>query len=155
MQRMTLCFLLRDGEVCLGMKKKGFGKGYWNGAGGKIENEETFHDCAVREVEEELGVQVRINDLEHVAQIRFIEPNGVYPEIFAHVYIARNWEGEPIETDELRPKWFSHDKLPFDSMWADDPHWLPHVLEGKKIKAVFHLDKGGKQLVSHEVEILD
>ena len=37
----------------------------------------------------------------------------------------------------MAPKWFKVNNLPFESMWADDIHWLPLVLNGKKIKAKF------------------
>ncbi len=32
----VLCFLVKDKRVLLGMKKRGFGVGMWNGIGGKI-----------------------------------------------------------------------------------------------------------------------
>lgn len=33
----TLCLLKRDNKILLAMKKRGFGKGKYNGIGGKIE----------------------------------------------------------------------------------------------------------------------
>ena len=36
MKQTNLCFLLKDGKVLLGMKKRGFGAGKWNGFGGKL-----------------------------------------------------------------------------------------------------------------------
>ena len=36
MQQATLLFLVKDGDVLLGMKRKGFGMGKWNGFGGKL-----------------------------------------------------------------------------------------------------------------------
>jgi hypothetical protein len=44
----TLLFARRPGQVLLGMKKRGFGAGKWNGFGGKIEAEETCEQAAVR-----------------------------------------------------------------------------------------------------------
>ena len=60
----TNCFLVRtDSEdiptgVCLAMKKRGFGKGMWNGAGGKPEVGESIEMAARREVEEEFDVHL-------------------------------------------------------------------------------------------------
>jgi 8-oxo-dGTP diphosphatase / 2-hydroxy-dATP diphosphatase len=34
--------------VLLGLKKKGFGKGKWNGFGGKVEKNETILEAAIR-----------------------------------------------------------------------------------------------------------
>ena len=35
-------------------------------------------------------------------------------------------------------EWHDIDKIPFERMWQDDFHWLPLVLKGKRLKAVFH-----------------
>jgi len=47
-KRYTLALIQNDGHVLLGLKKRGFGKGLWNGFGGKIEVDETDKDAAVR-----------------------------------------------------------------------------------------------------------
>ena len=53
---MTLCMITRGDEILLGMKKRGFGKGRWNGFGGKLMPGESIEDAARREVLEEIGV---------------------------------------------------------------------------------------------------
>nr|CAD7569503.1 unnamed protein product [Timema californicum] len=45
---LTLAIIRDGGNVLLGMKKRGFGKGKWNGFGGKVELGETIHQAAVR-----------------------------------------------------------------------------------------------------------
>ena len=49
------CFRTHEGkrQLLLGMKKRGFGVGKWNGFGGKFDAGETVRDCALRELEEE------------------------------------------------------------------------------------------------------
>ena len=42
-------------RVLLGMKKRGFGVGKWNGFGGKLHANETMVECAARELHEESG----------------------------------------------------------------------------------------------------
>ena len=64
MKLSTLCFLLRDGQILLAMKKRGFGEGKWNGAGGKVNAGETVEHAAVRELREEVGVLADEKDLE-------------------------------------------------------------------------------------------
>ena len=46
-------------QVLLGMKKRGFGKGRWNGFGGKMAVGETIEDAARRELREEAGITVK------------------------------------------------------------------------------------------------
>ena len=46
MRPTTLCFPKRDDLFLLGRKKRGFGAGYYNGFGGKIEDGESFRACA-------------------------------------------------------------------------------------------------------------
>jgi 8-oxo-dGTP pyrophosphatase MutT (NUDIX family) len=62
-KQYTLSFILRDHqgshEVLLGMKKRGFGLGKWNGFGGKIEpTDETIEHAAAREITEEANIDV-------------------------------------------------------------------------------------------------
>ena len=52
----TLLFVCLDNRVLLIRKKRGLGAGKINGPGGKLEPGESPVACAVREVEEELGI---------------------------------------------------------------------------------------------------
>ena len=61
-----------------------------------------------------------------------------------HVFLIKDWEGEPVETEEMAPKWFKVKEIPFDKMWDDDKHWLPHILKNKKLKAKFTFGKDDK-----------
>ena len=46
---LTLLFVQERGKLLLGMKKRGFGKGRWNGFGGKVQvGEETIEEGAIR-----------------------------------------------------------------------------------------------------------
>ncbi|HAM37373.1 TPA: hypothetical protein DCP42_01480, partial [Patescibacteria group bacterium] len=65
LRQSTLCFLIRDDEILLAMKKRGFGKDRWNGVGGKPDGEETILETAIRETQEE--IEVTPNDMEVVA----------------------------------------------------------------------------------------
>ena len=47
---LTLVIVNEPGRVLLGMKKRGFGAGKWNGFGGKVETGETIEDGARRYV---------------------------------------------------------------------------------------------------------
>ena len=45
---LTLAFVTQKDKVLLGLKKKGFGMGRWNGFGGKVEKGETIEEAAKR-----------------------------------------------------------------------------------------------------------
>lgn len=130
----TLLFLVKDDQILLAMKKRGFGAGKWNGVGGKIEPGESIEQAAIRECQEEIGVTP--NALERVANLTFTF-DGETSDIWTHTFIARGWTGEPVETEEMAPRWFAQTDIPYADMWEDDAHWLPHVLEGKKVVATF------------------
>ena len=45
---LTLAFIKETSRILLGYKKRGFGKGRWNGFGGKVMAGETIMDGAKR-----------------------------------------------------------------------------------------------------------
>lgn len=140
MKQLTLLFLLKDDEVLLAMKKRGFGAGRWNGVGGKLDEGETLEEALVRECQEEIGVTPVT--YEKAADIVFHEfDEDKEADMAVVVYTCHEWEGEPTESEEMAPQWFKIDGLPFDTMWPDDQYWLPQVLAGNKLVAEFTLDK--------------
>lgn len=145
---VTLCFLLRDGEILLGLKKEGWGIGKWNGIGGKVEEGETLLSAAVREIAEEINVLVKEEHLEKTGELlfRFIEEGEIVLEMEGHVYFVREWAGEPSESSEISPKWYKQSDMPFDTMWEDDRHWLPRILSGEKLKGIFSLHGKAKKM---------
>lgn len=50
---LQLAIVQKNGRVLLGLKKKGFGQGYYNGFGGKVEPGETIAEAAHREVRQD------------------------------------------------------------------------------------------------------
>lgn len=138
----TTSVLLLDGDnVLLGIKKRGFATGKWNGFGGKKKDDETIEETADREVREEAGIKVR--NLVQQAVLNCHHP-GWTQEV--NVYTTSEWEGTPEESDEMRPRWFPRDEIPYDQMWADAAIVLPLILEGKKLKANFYFDEHGTLL---------
>jgi 8-oxo-dGTP pyrophosphatase MutT (NUDIX family) len=150
---LTLLFLRKDNQVLLAMKKRGFGEGKWNGVGGKVEGEESIESAMIRETQEEIGVTP--TSYEKVGDIRFDEYfKGEPTSMHVHVFVASSWDGEPTESEEMKPEWFFVDAIPYDEMWSDDPYWLPSVIEGSKVSADFTLDQNDI-ITDHAVETVD
>ena len=59
---LTLVFVLDESQILLGLKKRGFGCGRWNGFGGKVENGETIVEAAKRFVKNSILPISRLNE---------------------------------------------------------------------------------------------
>lgn len=144
----TLCLIHTDTHILLGRKKRGFGEGKWNGLGGKVEKGEDIESAVRREVLEEAGIH--IPTIEKVGVVHF-EYDG-NPEIMeSHIFRAKEFEGNLSESEEMEPKWFAFDEIPFEHMWQDDKFWVPLFLKGVKFKGKFSFDLENR-LVSGGVE---
>ena len=147
----TLLYIIKDGKILLIEKKRGLGKGLYNGVGGKVEKGETPIQAAIRECKEEIGVEPK--NVKWRGVIEFINDGSVYS--YVHVFIADDFNGEIRETDEAKPEWFPLDRIPYDRMWEDDKTWLPVILKEKKmIYASFEfVDNWGRIVKSSVYEL--
>ncbi len=155
LRQVTLCFLVRPGELLLAMKKRGFGVGKWNGYGGKVQPGETLEQAMLRELQEESGVTAAAPDLEKVAVLQFYFKHDASFNQEVHVYLLRRWQGEPVESEEMKPQWFALGDVPYADMWVDDPLWLPQVLQGKKLEAEFYFNDDASACETYEVKVVE
>ena len=138
---------LRDGdEVCLGVRKRvssGLGENLLAGIGGKIGDSpefqnETPDETMDREAREEIGVILLEKQV--MGRVRFIfthKPPDSQWNQDVRIYSITMWEGEPAETESTRPEWFNMGQIPWERMWYDNKYWLPRVLSGQSVDAVF------------------
>lgn len=146
----TLLLLRKENQILLAMKKRGFGEGKFNGVGGKLEPDETAEQAMIREAAEEIFITP--TKYEEVGIMEFHETyKGVRENLIFHLFVATKWDGEPRESEEMKPQWFDIDKIPYDKMFEDDRYWMPLILEGKKVNGFFEFDDNFK-LLSHKVE---
>lgn len=149
----TLVFLREEDKVLLAMKKRGFGAGLYNGTGGKLRLGETLEESLVRETHEEVGITPTA--FYKVAEHDFVQDCDTTPwHLYVHAYIAEDWQGKPIESEEMAPEWFKLNDIPYARMWQDDPHWLPRVLNGEKLRTIFTFDSNN-QLIGHNVRVVE
>ena len=101
----------------------------WTLPGGKQEYDETFFDCAKREVKEETGLDV--DDLELFGAVDDIQPDRHF--ITMHV-IAKSYRGEPqvMEPDkEDEWRWFPLDALP-ERVYTPSEKFLKNYLASQQ-----------------------
>jgi 8-oxo-dGTP diphosphatase len=157
MTRTCLCLIRRHTasgpEVLLGHKKTGFGVGKWVGLGGHIEDGEKPVSAAVREVQEESSLVVPADSLHHMASIQFVFPARPSWDQTAQVYVTWVFDGEAEESDEVSPRWFGEDELPFALMWDDAKYWVPAVLASQRVDVTITFAADCATVASIEPEI--
>lgn len=153
MRELTLTYLTSGEKICLGYKKRGFGAGLWNGFGGKLEAGEMPVAGAVREVQEEIGVSVDPSELTLVAVIDFYFTSGEH--LHVHTFLTDSWVGEITESEEMQPRWFLFEDVPYDQMWDDDRHWVPRVLAGELLRGSVWFGADDKTVEKHEWQVVD
>ena len=98
--------------------------GLWEFPGGKREAGETFEQCLVRELREELGIEVEVGEL-------FEEIAHVYPEksVRLKFFICKILSGEPQPLDCAAVKWVIKAELATFDFPAADARLLEKLRE--------------------------
>ena len=133
----TVSIIYQHSKILLGMKKVRFGKGRYNGFGGRVEENETLIESAIRETKEESGITM-INPIRRGEILFHFQSEESDHQV--HFFQTTLYRGKPIESEEMRPKWFSINKIPYEEMWPDDKYWLPLLLNGKLFRGKFEFD---------------
>ncbi len=105
--------ILKGNRVLFGKRKNAHGDGSWSCPGGHLEWNETVEDCAIREVREEAGIEIKnLRHAEFTSGDFFPKENKHYITL----YIVADYDSgevtvmEPDRTDAW--EWFEWDNLP-------------------------------------------
>jgi 8-oxo-dGTP diphosphatase len=124
-------------EILLGRKARGLGTGRIVGPGGKVLPGEDLAQAASREVAEEVAVTVLPEHLSHMATLTYPFTDRPENSQRSFVFMATQFSGTPVASDELIPAWYRLEDVPWEHMWDDAKLWLPSVLGGHFIEATF------------------
>ncbi|MDB3914673.1 8-oxo-dGTP diphosphatase MutT [Alphaproteobacteria bacterium] len=98
--------------------KKKFLSGYWEFPGGKVEKNEVPENAIIREVKEELDIDV---NNKCIAPLSFSEFGYAEFQLLLLLYVCRRWEGEPRPMEQNEIKWVKANMLrQFKMPPADD-----------------------------------
>ena len=104
-----------SGEPIIFATQRGYGdfKGGWEFPGGKIEEGETPQEALVREIKEELNVEIEVGELLDVVEYDY--PNF---HLSMDCFICKIKSGEVVLNEHEAAKWLTKETL-------DSVEWLP------------------------------
>ena len=141
-------------RILLGQKHRGFGKGFYNSFGGKVDpQDESIAAGATRELEEETGIRVPLDTMSkcRLGTLHFTFEDDGSMEMVVYLFRIRVsfeekgvvMKNDPLAVyienqevirgcEEITPVWFEdwHD-IPLHTMFADDSVWLTSVLASR------------------------
>ena len=117
---VSAALIFRGGKLLITQRHaKAHLGGRWEFPGGKREAGESFEQCLVREIREELGVEITVGEL-------FEEISHAYPEknVVLKFFLCKLISGEPQPLDCAAVKWIDKDGLEAHEFPAADARLL-------------------------------
>ena len=112
--------IFRDGKLLITQRHADAHLGgLWEFPGGKREADETFEQCLVRELREELGVEVSVGELVEELTHDYAEKS-----VRLKFFVCKLLSGEPQPLDCAAVKWVSRDELAAHEFPAADARLL-------------------------------
>jgi 8-oxo-dGTP diphosphatase len=99
--------MVNNGKVLIAQREAGSHMEFrWEFPGGKLEPGETTEECIVREIKEELNLDIEVLDIYKIVQFAYKEK-----EILLLCYLCKiiGGEGRPLECNDFR--WVGRDEL--------------------------------------------
>lgn len=120
-------------------------KDKWNGLGGKLAPGETPEQCVIREVKEECGLLVKSPRLRGILTFPAIDE---FEDWYVFVFVATEYEGELIDSEEGVLKWIDDSELLDLPLWEGDKIFLTWLDRKEIFSAQFVYEKGKLQSYS-------
>ena len=98
----------KNQTLILSRNHKKYLKSYYEFPGGKVENSENFYSALVREMFEELKINVRENNLK---PFQFVQYKYSKFNLIMHSFIIRRWYGNISTSKNINSKWIDIKKL--------------------------------------------
>ncbi|KAJ2828855.1 hypothetical protein FBU31_002823 [Coemansia sp. 'formosensis'] len=89
--------------------------------------------------------------MQHVGVLLMKSTTSGQMEVF--VYTAKDIVGDVIESDEMKPKWFSVADLTYKDTYKEAREWWPTMLQGNKFVAWFEFVDAA--ITSKEIKHVD
>ncbi len=128
----TLIYCLREGKVLLMHRNKAPNLGMWTGPGGKVEMDESPHECAVRELREETQLRAEMLTLRGLVTETSPRPDWQW-QLF--IYVVTGFSGALCADErEGTLRWWR-----MEAVLAGEAHmpeadvvFFPHVIDVRR-----------------------
>ena len=116
---VSIALIDNDDQILISKRpEKKHLSGYWEFPGGKVEKNEIPKNAIIREVKEELNVNI---NNKCIAPLSFSEFDYGKFQLLLLLYVCRRWEGEPMSMEKNKIKWVKANMLrQFKMPPADD-----------------------------------
>lgn len=144
MKQSSCVYLIKDDQWLMLYRNKkendiNFGK--YIGVGGKLKENETIEECAIREVKEETGLTV--NALKQMGDVLFLYPDN---EEMITIYTCSDYEGTLIDCDEGTLQFVKQDSILNLVLWEGDKIFLRKLMMNESFHLTLQYDNNGNLL---------
>ncbi|MSP06717.1 MAG: (deoxy)nucleoside triphosphate pyrophosphohydrolase [Candidatus Fonsibacter sp.] len=106
---VSSCLLKKNNKILITSRPKNkFLGGFWELPGGKLFKDESFENCAIRELSEEIGIKIDIENLNNIDLITHRYKNNL---IIMMVYLVEYWLGKIRAKEEQKLAWINRDQI--------------------------------------------
>ena len=145
MKITSLCYIEQNGKYLMLhriVKENDENKDKWIGVGGKFEDKESPEDCAIREIKEETGLNVRKLDFRGI--VTFVSDK--WPTEYMHLFTCTDFDGDIIKCDEGELEWIGKNDLLGLNIWEGDKIFLKLIADKRPFFSL-KLEYEGEKLV--------
>lgn len=142
MKLATLCYVSKNNKTLMlyrNKKENDYHEGKWNGLGGKFELGETPEECAIREIKEEAGLNVKNLTLKGFITFPLFDGKDDW---YVFLFVINEFDGELIDSPEGKLEWIDNDNLTRLNLWEGDKIFIPWLFQEKFFSAKFNYENG-------------